>query len=303
MTDPVKTWYKMGLILTPQPDLWWWRTHCMAPTPNMLEGSLCQVYFSGRDEHNRSHIGRATLDLDRDGMVVEISENPVLSPGALGCFDDNGVTPSCIIEINGCVFLYYIGWNPGSTTRMNIFGGLAISKDGGKTFERWSQAPIIERCRTDPYINTAPFVIEDGSGYRMYYVSGVGWDTPDNPRYLIKTATSDNGTHWQRDGIVCIDFAGPDEVALARPFVVKEDNLYRMWFAHKGVDYRLGYAESKDGQSWKRKIEPSGLDVSEDGFDSTMMEYAVVVRHAGRRFMFYNGNDYGRHGFGLAVET
>ena len=266
-----------------------------------MEGSLCRLYVSGRDDKNRSHIGWAIVDLDRDGSVVEISSEPVLSPGALGCFDDNGVTPSCVIEISGRQFLYYIGWNPGSTTRMNIFGGLAISEDDGRTFERWSHAPILERCRTDPYINTAPFVIRDNDLYRMYYVSGVGWDGPDDPRYLIKTATSDDGLHWRRDGAVCIDFAGAHETALARPYVLHENGHHRMWFSHKGDQYRLGCADSGDGVDWRRRDELGGPGVSPGGFDSVMIEYAAVVQYAGRRFMFYNGNDYGRDGVGLAI--
>lgn len=300
-TSPI-TWRKLGLILPPRPEQWWWRTHSMVPTPQMMDGSLCRVYFSGRDDRNRSHIGWAVVDLDRDGEVIEVAAEPVLSPGALGCFDDNGVTPSCAVEIDGRIYLYYIGWNPGSTTRMNIFGGLAISEDGGNTFERWSRAPILERCPTDPYINTAPFVINNGDGYRIYYVSGVGWDDPDSPRYLIKTATSDDGTHWRRDGTVCLDFAGPHETALARPYVLREDGVFKMWFAHKGDAYRIGYAESVDGVNWKRRDDFAGPDVSKTGFDSEMIEYGVVVVHDGRRHMFYNGNNYGYDGIALAVQ-
>lgn len=296
-----RQWRRAGLILEPRPDMWWWKTHSMVPTPHMLEGSLCRLYFSGRDDRNRSHVGWAVLDLDRDGEVVELAHEPVLTPGELGCFDDNGVTPSCVLEVGGRLHLYYIGWNPGSTTRMNIFGGLAISDDGGKTFVRWSKAPVLERCRSDPYINTAPFVILDGGGYRIYYVSGVGWDDAESPRYLIKTAESRDGKHFERTGRIAIDFAGGSETALARPYVLKEDGVYKMWFSAKGMSYRLHYAESADGVNWTRKPEPSGLGVSDDGFDSGMIEYATVVRHGRRSFMFYNGNNYGFDGIGLAI--
>src|SRR3546814_9575030 len=81
----------------------------------------------------------------------------------------------------------------------------------------------------------------------MYYVAGVGWRHRDLPRYNIQYATSRDGLHWHRDGTVAIDFASDEENALARPFVLKEDGRYRMWFAHEGEAYRLGYAESDDG--------------------------------------------------------
>jgi len=197
--------------------------------------------------------------------------------------------------------LYYIGWNPGSTVRMHLFGGLAISRDGGSSFERWSRAPILERSITDPYLNTAPWVVYDGEGYRMFYVSGSEWIHKDLPRYNIKTAYSLDGKHWVREGHVCIDFKDNSENALARPYVLLEDGLWRMWFSYKSTDYRIGYAESNDGLNWERLDHLAGIDVSQTGFDNQMIEYAAVVKHEGRFFMFYNGNNYGYDGIGLAV--
>jgi hypothetical protein len=295
-------WKKQGMVICPDPRLPWAQTHCMIPTPQMMEGGLIRVFFSGRDALNRSNIGFAILDLNDNAKLIDYSSEPVLVPGDLGCFDDNGVTPSCIKEINGKLHLYYIGWNPGSTVRMHLFGGLAISEDGGKTFERWSRAPIIERCQTDPFLNTAPWVVQADDEYRMYYVSGCGWRHKDLPRYNIKMARSHDGRTWQRDGHVCIDFRNDAENALARPYVIFEDNVWKMWFAHKGEAYRLGYAESINGVDWKRQDEFTGLDVSESGFDSEMIAYASVVQHNGQHFMFYNGNNYGFDGIGLAVE-
>jgi predicted GH43/DUF377 family glycosyl hydrolase len=296
-------WEKTGLIIQPDKKKWWCLTHCMIPTPDNLGMGIFRLYFSGRNKQNQSHIGWADVDLNEKPRVINYSKEPVLSPGKLGCFDDNGVTPSCVLDLgNGEKALYYIGWNPGSTVRMHIFGGLAISTDGGETFERWSCAPIIERSKTDPYLNTAPWVVKTSEGYRMYYVSGCGWVHKDLPRYNIKTAHSKDGKNWQRDGSVCVDFKDESENALARPYVIFEENIWKMWFAHKGSAYRLGYAESLDGINWERSDEFAGIDTSTDGFDSEMIEYAAVVKHDGRHFMFYNGNNYGFDGIGLAVE-
>jgi len=274
----------------------------MVPTPHALGSGLFKIYYSSRDDDNRSHINWALIDLSGPPKLVERNTRPVLSPGELGTFDDNGVTPSCIIEHEDGLYLYYLGWNPGSTVRMHLFGGLAISRDKGETFERWSRAPILERCKSDPFLNTAPWVIREKDFWRIYYVSGVGWAHRDQPRYLIKTGTSADGRVWKRDGTVCIDFQSEGEVALARPYVVKEDGRYRMWFSHKGVEYRMGYAESDDGVTWCRNDAACRLGPSDSGFDSVMVEYAAVVCHAGQKFMFYNGNNYGFDGIGLAIE-
>ncbi|MFM8395102.1 MAG: hypothetical protein ACKOB4_14370, partial [Acidobacteriota bacterium] len=46
---------------------------------------------------------------------------------------------------------------------------------------------------------------------------------------------------------------------------------------------------------------PVGIDVSAAGWDDEMIEYPFVFEHRGRLFMLYNGNGYGRTGFGLAL--
>ncbi len=297
-------WKKTGLFIEPNKSNWWSRSHAMIPTPDNLGNGIFRIYYSGRSEANQSHITWADVDLNQPPYkLLGYSERAVLLPGELGCFDDNGVTPSCVLDIgNGEKALYYIGWNPGSTVRMHIFGGLALSDDGGQTFNRWSRAPIIERCPTDPYLNTAPWVVKTETEFRMYYVSGSGWINKDLPRYNIKMARSRDGKNWRRDGHVCIDFLDDSENALARPYVVFEDDVWKMWFAHKGSAYRLGYAESMDGVDWVRRDEWAGLDVSSDDFDSEMIEYAAVVKYKEKHFMFYNGNNYGFDGIGLAVE-
>jgi hypothetical protein len=135
----------------------------------------------------------------------------------------------------------------------------------------------------------------------MWYVSGVEWVHRDLPRYNIKYAESNDGLHWQRSGVVCIDFEGPDENALARPCVIKENGIYKMWFSYKGDYYRIGYAESSDGIDWQRLDGEVGIDISPSGWDSQMIEYSYVFSHEGKKYMLYNGDDYGKEGIGLAV--
>ena len=185
---------------------------------------------------------------------------------------------------------------------MDLFGGLAIRDAGQEKFERWSEAPIIERCRVNPFINTAPWVIQDDNSFRMYYVAGTEWVHKDLPRYNIQTATSTDGKIWQRDGDVAIDFM-EGENALARPYVVKQDGIYRMWFSAKGEYYQPYYAESTDGINWERDPEP--LDISIGGAgdpDEEMICYPIILQHEGKHIMYYNGNGYGVNGICLAVE-
>lgn len=298
----LQKWKKQGLIITPQRNLWWMQTHAMLPTVDFVKDDLYRIYFSGRDKENRSHIGYALVKVEKSFQVLDYSSEPVLTLGNLGCFDDNGVTPSWIVNHNDKKYLYYIGWNKGSTVRMSLIVGLAISDDRGETFKRYSKAPLLERTDGEPYsILTAPCVLIEEGVWKMWYVSGIGWRDKDLPQYNIKYAQSKDGLHWERKEIICIDLKPKTEHALARPCVREEGEIYKMWYSYKGENYRIGYAQSKDGLAWKRKNREVGIDVSARGWDSEMIEYAFVFEHKGNKYMLYNGNDYGKEGIGYAV--
>jgi hypothetical protein len=137
----------------------------------------------------------------------------------------------------------------------------------------------------------------------MWYVSGTGWTAgaEPEPRYNIRYAESSDGIDWRSTGRVCIDYSYPGEHAIARPHVMKDGSIYRMWYSHRGDSYRIGYAESDDGLQWIRHDEDAGITVSTDGWDSEMVAYPWVGDIGGRRRMLYNGNSYGRTGIGEAL--
>jgi hypothetical protein len=212
--------------------------------------------------------------------------------------------PSWIVDYRGRKYLYYIGWNLGVTVPFYNSIGLATSDDGGKTFEKLSQGPILGRDSCDPFFTGSSCVLVEDGIWRMWYLSCSHWEeTADKPKhyYHIKYAESTDGAYWRRSGTVCIDYNSSDEYAISRPSVVRDDSLYRMWYSYRGDSYRIGYAESTDGKSWERKDEEAGIDVSATGWDSEMIEYPFVFDHKGTRYMLYNGNGYGETGIGLAV--
>lgn len=297
-------WKQHGLILRPDSSRDWMKSHVAVPCVEHLRGDLYRLYFCSRDSQNRSQIGYADFDIRNPEKIRYLTPEPVLGLGELGAFDDNGVTPTWVLNRGKKKYLYYVGWNKGATVRMHLYVGLAISEDGGKSFQRYSRAPILERVREDPLLTATLSILKEGNVYRMWYISGDRWFARDNetfPVYNVKYAESRDAIHWERKGRVCIDYKNADEHALARPCVLKENGIYKMWYSHKGADYRIGYAESKDGLRWARMDDQVGIDVSADGFDSIMQEYGFVVSHKGRKYMFYNGNDYGKEGIGYAT--
>jgi hypothetical protein len=45
----------------------------------------------------------------------------------------------------------------------------------------------------------------------------------------------------------------------------------------------------------------ANIHTSLNGWDSEMIAYPFVFDHKDQRYMLYNGNEYGRTGFGLAM--
>ena len=228
------TWKKFGRIIKPK-KFYWMKTHAMCPTPEIVSNNTIKIYFSGRNKLNQSIIGSANIIFNNfpNSYRVKYFSKPDLKLGKLGTFDDNGVTPTCIINHNSNKYLFYVGWNKGVNVRMHLFGGLAIKKRGGNLFKRFSFAPILERNKLNPYLNTAPFVVKIKKQWIMYYVSGVRWLNKDLPKYNIQIATSKNLIKWKRKGKVAINFKNKKEMALARPCVIKYGKNYYMWFSIK----------------------------------------------------------------------
>jgi hypothetical protein len=296
-------WKKLGKIIEQQKHLSWMHSHTMLPVVDHLEEDLYRIYFCGRDKGNRSLIGFAEVNLSDPFGACKYADKPAFSLGELGCFDDNGVSPSSLVRVGNQKYLYYIGWKPRSTTRFGLIAGLAVSDDDGLSFYRESRAPILQVSDKEPIsILTAPFVLKEDDEWKMWYVSGKKWINPDLPTYNIKYATSNDGVNWVQTGIVCIENRD-EESALARPFVLKEDGIYKMWYSYKykSNPYTIGYAESLDGIKWQRKDSEAGISVSKSGWDSEMIEYACVFNHKDKKYMLYNGNGYGENGIGLAI--
>jgi hypothetical protein len=296
-------WRKLGLIFEPRGTPEWMTSHAADPIARRLEGDRYRIYFCARDSRNRSQIGWFEIDIREPRRILRVSEQPFLALGPLGAFDDCGVLPSWFVEHGGREYHFFSGLTVGASVPFHFFVGLAVSDSEG-TVRKLSAAPLLERCAADPYLTGSPCVLIEGALWRMWYTSGVRWEMHDgSPRhyYHIKYAESSDGLTWRREGHVCVDFKDPGEYVVARPCVLKDGDLYRMWYSYRGASYRIGYAESTDGLRWVRKDEAVGIDVSSEGWDSETIEYANVFDHDGERFMLYNGNGYGKTGIGLAV--
>lgn len=298
-------WHKKGLIFAPSGDMWWARSYALVPTVDILNEEVVRVYFASLDENKYGRIGYIDLDSTDLGRILGVSKEPVLDLGDIGAFDDSGVNPSCVLNIAGKKHLYYIGWQRCERIPYMLFAGLAISTNGDQ-FRKQSVTPILERTSAEPFLRSATSVIFDNGIFRMWYVAGIDWTTirsTSYPTYVIRYAESVDGIIWREQGHNCIGFADKDEFGLGRPWVLKDDNILRMWYSirSRSAAYRIGYAESTDGLHWTRKDNEAGIVASPTGWDSEMVCYPCVADINGERYMFYNGNQHGSTGFGYAL--
>jgi hypothetical protein len=307
-------WIKNGRIFAPDRNFDWMASHASLPVADRVSEEVLRIYFGTRDGEGRSQLGYLEVAADDPGNVLYLHDRPVLPLGERGTFDDNGIMPSWIIDHDGRKYLYYIGWNPQVTVSYRLAIGLAVSEDGGRSFRKVSAGPICDRAVDEPYFNTAPCVLREDGVWRMWYVSCTGWEIVDHrpePRYHVRYAESRDGIVWRKTGRVCIDYAGPTE-AIGRPCVYRDGGLYRMLYSLRGVrgyrtdpahSYRLGYAESADGLNWTRRDDTVGIERSESGWDSEMIEYGYHCRVGDREYLFYNGNGFGKTGIGYALRA
>lgn len=296
-------WNKLGLIFCPSNEKTWMHSHATLPIAESLGNNLFKIYFSSRDKHNKSYTGYVVIDLFKPKEILELSSTPVLAPGALGEFDDSGAMASWLTSYQEKRYLYYAGWNLGVTVPFRNSIGLSISTLNNE-FTRFSPGPILDRSMYEPHFCGSCCVLAGEDYWRMWYVSCIGWRIQNGKpehRYHIKYAESSDGINWQREGVVAIDFSNDEEYAISRPTVIYKNNKWKMWYSFRGKSYRIGYAESDNGREWKRLDHQVGIDVSTSGWDSEMIEYPFVFDHKGQRYMLYNGNNYGKTGFGLAM--
>lgn len=296
-------WKKLGHIYEPTGSMKWARSHAANPVAENIGGDYFKIYFSTRDDQNRSSIGYIVIDINEPERILEESQEPILKPGDLGMFDDCGASIGCVIAVGEARFLYYMGWNLSVTVPWKNAIGLAISETPGKPFKRYSRFPIICLDEVDPYTISYPWVIIESRQFRMWYGSNLKWGPKKSDMlHVIKYAESEDGIHWKRENKVVIDSESDEEYAICKPCILKDKEEYLMWFCSRGDKYCIQIAKSRDGIQWQRLGKDLGIDVSQFGWDSEMIEYPFVFDHKDRRYMLYCGNGYGKTGFGMAIK-
>ena len=314
-------WRKLGHIFDPTQHVL--PNGCLqfAQSPQALVfEDRVRVYFSTRAAGTSngkylSHI--AFVDFDKNfKRVLRVADRPVIPLGALGSFDEHGIFPMNVLRRGDLVYGYTCGWSRRVSVSVETSIGLAISRDQGETFQRIGDGPVLTSSLREPYLVGDGFVLETSGAFHMWYIFGTGWkryaeNAPPDRTYKIGHALSSDGINWTKeDGRQIIPDRLGDAESQALPTVIGIDGRHHMFFCYRQSfdfrtnakrGYRIGHAQSDDLVHWSRNDDNPALEGSPGEWDSDMLCYPHVFDCGGNVYLLYNGNEFGRHGFGLAV--
>jgi sucrose-6-phosphate hydrolase SacC (GH32 family) len=302
-------WEKKGRIIYPGDNYKYIKSHAQIPTVLVLADRM-RIYFATRPLAGISMTTFIDVEINNPCNIIYVHDKPILDLGNPGMFDEHGIMPNHVMRLSNEIYLYYVGWSRRKSVDYSNWIGLATSDDNGMTFSKKFLGPIVDRTPFETLSANGIFTMMHSGRWYMWYASGTNWKKIGNKwehLYELRSGYSNDGINWSRNNERILENKIPDE-ANTRPSVIKIDDKWHMWFCYRGSDdfrdgkgaYRIGHACSNDLLHWNRDDEKAGIDVSPDGWDSTMIAYPYVVRAKEKIYMFYNGNGFGQSGFGFA---
>lgn len=311
-------WEKLGKIFDPTEHVLAEECSIFAKSPQALVfDNFVRIYFcSQKKTSNGKYLSCPQyVDFNKNfDKILQLSQGPIVELGKIGEFDEHGIFPINVLRCENQVFAYTSGWSRRTSVSIDMAIGLAISENDGLSFKKYgSGGPIMAAAINEPFLVGDPFVKHLNGKFHMWYIFGTNWNRPSPDAqaerfYKIAHAESADGINWTRDGKTIIDTKLINECQ-ALPTVFYVGGRYHMYFCYRNAynfrsnsnnSYRLGYAYSDDLIHWNRDDTKSGIDVTEAEWDSEMMCYPNTFECDGQIYMLYNGNEFGKYGFGLA---
>ena len=301
-------WTKLGLVFDASKftNQTWFYSSGLTPQPYRLNEAVIRVFAGFRDAEGVSRVGYVDLNSDDPSQILSVSEKPVLDIGHDGCFDDNGIILGDVVEGPQGLYLFYVGFQLVKKAKFLAFSGVALSEDGGESFQRMSESPILGRERLQSTIGAIHTVLFENGIWRIWFARGNSWEVIDGihyPRYHNCYTETTDLFHFPKSSVMCIEADLP-EYRIGRPKVYRLADKSYVMYATKGTiygEYTPSFFRSADGIRWERDDCSLGISPSDSGWDSETLCYPALISQGNKTLMFYNGNRMGFNGFGAAV--
>src|SRR3954469_1975563 len=254
------------------------------------DGDVVRLYYAGADTtgpctgidsaHWRIGLATSSNGIDWTRVAGTANGGALLDIGEPGRFDSYLTYRPFVLKDGSVYRMWYDGTDkpfecPAGTMADDRRIGYAESSDG-TTFTRMydgagpggSVLPLGPPGAIDSQQVGYVWVIKDGAEYKMYYSANDASNV-----WRVGLAVSTDARHWTKvpgklagGAILDLGSAGSLDAACAyQPSVVKEqDQVYRMWYRGcpapglNGVQSQgvIGYAESDDGRTWIKILQP-----------------------------------------------
>ncbi len=265
-----------------------WRDGATMTSDIICKGDRYYFYYTGK-KGGADSIGLATQTIASftgDGWK-DHDINPLIKPGISGAYDSKHCVDPAAIEHAGKLFLYYsaIGDGPDRI-------GMAVSDDG-HSFRKHPEAVLEGR---------APEVVLKDGLIHLFYVLG-------NPKggYEYHLAVSKDGINFKPEGpVLQPSVSGWDSYTIVTARIFLENGVYVMSYAgdYKEKDYpkRFGLAFSSNLRVWNSYPKNPVFEAGALGtWESRAIWFPEILKHGGRYYMYYEGNNGSFSQIGLAT--
>ena len=299
----------------------------------IVEGDTIYLFYAADDKNGRRQVRLATAPVSDPenfthyGAVIDNSQT-------FGSFDYAWcVLPHVVKLPDGTYYMLYSGNCGFGESSLAFFPGLgcAWSKDLYH-WEKYEHNPVLPREGKEDY----PIIGIAGGGLYCEHLEGGAYKLhlfytacPTSGANIFldqqkscNYATSTDGIHWERLGVVHRRTTARDYENIAAtggPVLKNEDGMWQHWYSAIGTRwgvYSLAYAESYDGFNWAqgerygenlaagpevRDIDKLGFLNWKDRWQDQSVSYPSVIKLGDTLRLYYCGNDYGERGIGTAV--
>ena len=289
------SWEKLGSIYNAGSTNKYLLTHSSNPLAIHLKEDIYRIFYSARDENNKSSISYVDYDVVKM-MVVNDPKKPMITYGSENSFYSHGITIGNYWLEKNDTYIGFMGWQHRGSDHWR--------GDIGKFNIKTKKVDLVlSKNKIDKVSLSYPCIIKDKNIYKMWYGSTISWESGSIDKEMIHTinyAESKDTKKWDTKG-VAIPWELNKAQAFSKPSVLVSTGGYQMWYSYRkgdGSKYKIGYSYSPNGKDWN--FSESKLVCSNSGWDAEMVCYPYVFKHNKNTYMLYNGNRFGKYGFGLA---